>query len=104
MDFRMSFDQIMMLLVGGGIVWLLYTKTGEKCPNCSKRNRLGTGKRTTLEKEVRYKDVDREDKDSNGQVIRRYKEQVAVNYAKNRYDLTCKECGHNWNVTKWEGR
>lgn len=100
----MSYDQIIVVLVGLGIVWFLYSKSGEKCPSCSKRNRLKTGSKTTIEKEIRYKDVDREDKDSNGQVIRRYKERIAVNYAKNRYDLSCKECGHEWSVTKWEGR
>lgn len=97
-------ELIFVVCLAVPVLWFLYLRSCEKCPSCNKRNRRNDGNVTTLEKEVRYKDVDREVKDSSGHVIKRYKEQVAVNYSKNRYDLTCKECGNNWTVTKWVKR
>lgn len=79
-----------------------YKAQFEPCPNCSEKLKRRSGRQTSLEKEVRYKDVTRRVKDKDGNVIKTYTERVPVNYSHNRYQLKCESCGHEWSIQKWE--
>jgi hypothetical protein len=84
---------------GTGIITLLAIMLNlfdSKCPNC---NALAAGVEMSSKEigsQTGYKTIEREEKNSRGEVIRTWKEQIRVKTVASRHHYTCEVCFHEW--------
>lgn len=92
---------MVIMIILGVIAFIIYAKIeSTACPKCGKRLAMKEISRKTVSSYATTVDVDREVKNSKGEVIRRYKEAVpATRYI---YDCVdeCKYCGNSREVRR----
>ena len=97
-------DQTCMLLLvlgyAGFVFWIMVSTYEKACPACNRvlvRELVWTQE---VDRRKGYKTVEREEKNRNGDVVRRWNEQVrilTVTY-EDRYE--CDNCGERWSVKR----
>lgn len=66
------------------------------CPSCEFVLTKQQTKAQEISRKKGYKTVERQEKNSSGDVIRRWNEQVRVLTVSTRYDYKCTRCNHTW--------
>ena len=93
-------DQTCMTILGlgyaGVVLWLLAKTFSSACPACQRvlvKERLSTKE---IGRKKGYKTVEREEKNREGDVIRRWNEQVRILTVSYEHRFKCNNCGQVW--------
>lgn len=86
------------IAVIAGFSVLMAVSAGQ-CPSCNALLARRQIDRTAIGSRTGYKTVKREQTDSQGNVIRRWDEQVRVKETSFRHDYQCSICNHTWSAT-----
>jgi hypothetical protein len=97
-------DQTCMLLLvlgyAGFVFWIMASTHEKACPVCNRvfaRELVWTQE---LDRRKGYKTVEREEKNRNGDVVRRWNEQVRVLTISYEDRYACNNCGERWSVKR----
>lgn len=82
-----------------GLLWVLNWVLDQRCPKCKAHfGKKEAGKRETGRRKG-YKTIEREEKNSNGDVIRRWNEQIRVLTVNYEHIYQCPKCHYVWTGT-----
>ncbi len=90
---------IAILPTGGCVMWLLSRLQDTQCPSCKHIAVRETLRTEKIDSRKGYKAVEREEKNRDGEVIRRWQEQVRVLTTTYMSHYRCRQCKHVWSKT-----
>ncbi len=82
-----------------GIFWGWVEGEATKCPKCNTPYAKQEVSKRETGRRKGYKTIEREERNSNGDVIRRWHEQIRILTVDYEHTYKCPKCDHTWTAT-----